>query len=147
MARKRVSQKELAETLVATLKKWQKIEDKSISSIKGSMKQLKNPLVKQIFQIIAHDSAMHRKVQQFIIDTLEKKAITLTPEDVAEIGTILESHIELEKETVELGAVAKASSKNFIHQYLINYLLVDERKHDDLLEQLGNIKDKIYPYA
>jgi len=147
MAKKRVSQKELDKTLVTTLKKWQKIEEESIASIGKNLKEIKNPLVKQIFQIIAHDSAMHKKVQQFIIDTLEKKALTLTPEELAEIGTTLESHIELERETVELGNTAKSASRNFIHKYLINYLLVDERKHDDLLEQLGNIKDKIYPYA
>ena len=147
MAKKRVSQKELDKTLVTTMKKWQKIEDQSISSIKGNMKELKNPLVKQIFQIIAHDSAMHRKVQQFIIDSLEKKAVILTPDELADIGTILEEHIELEKATVELGTTAKAASRSFIHQYLLNYLLTDERKHDDLLEQLGNIKNKMYPYA
>ena len=147
MAKKRKSQKELNETLISVLKKWQKIEEKSIASITESKKKIANPLIKQIFSIIANDSKMHRKVQQFIIDSLEKKAITLTPEELGDISTIIDNHITMERETVSLGNQAKEASNNFVHKYLINYLLIDERKHDDLLDELANIKNHIYPYA
>ena len=104
-------------------------------------------LFKQVFQIIAHDSAMHRKVQEFIVDTLEKEAITLTPEELADIWSLIEEHIAMERATVLLGEQAKAVTHNFVHKYLLNYLLADEHKHDVLLEQLENIKNKLYPYA
>lgn len=147
MARNGVSQKELNERLLSTLKTWQNIEVKSIESIESLKQKISNPLVKQVFEIIQNDSAQHKRVQQFMIDSLEKEAISLTPEELGEIGTAIENHLKLERETIKLGAEAKDASSNFVHKYFLNYLLTDERKHDDLLDQLDNIRSKIYPYA
>lgn len=147
MARKRESQKEKAKKLIATMKKWQKVEERSIDSIRTLNKKVKNPLVKQVLKIIHYDSTMHKKVQQFIIDSMEKKAITLTPDELSTVWSGIEAHIKMERATIELGQIAKANSNDFVHRYLINYLLRDEHKHDELLEQLENIKRNIYPYA
>lgn len=147
MARKKESQKEKAKKLVTIMKKWQEVEDRSIDSIRTLNKKIKNPLVKQVLKIIQYDSTMHRKVQQFIIDSMEKKAITLTPDELSAVWSGIEAHIKMERATIELGQLAKANSNNFVHRYLINYLLRDEHKHDELLEQLENIKRNIYPYA
>jgi rubrerythrin len=147
MSRKGTSQKDLNERLVSTLKTWQKIEDKSIESIETLKQEIQNPLVKQVFEIIQNDSTQHKRVQQFMIDSLEKQAISLTPEELGAIGTAIENHLKLERETIKLGAEAKETSSNFVHKYFLNYLLTDERKHDDLLDQLDNIRSKIYPYA
>ncbi len=147
MPKKRQSTKESNQKLVAIMKEWQKVEDKSIESISAVSRKIKNPLVKQVLQIIKSDSTMHRKVQQFIVDTLEKKAISLTPEELGEIWSAIEKHSKMERATIQLGQRAKDASKNFIHKYLINYLITDERKHEELLEQLENIKSRIYPYA
>ena len=147
MARDRVSQKELDEKLVSTMKIWQKIEDKSIESIGALKDTIKNPLLKQVFEIIQNDSIQHKRVQQFIVDCFEKQAVSLNPEELGKIWTTIEDHIKMERETIKLGAIAKESSTNFVAKYFINYLLTDERKHDEMLEQLENIKSKIYPYA
>ena len=79
--------------------------------------------------------------------TLENNMSYLTPEELAEIGTVIETHIKMERDAVQFGTAAKASSSNFVHKYFLNYLLEDERKHDEMLDQLNNIKQKIYPYA
>lgn len=147
MAKTRQSVKESNEKLVAIMKEWQKIEDKSIKSISEISRKIKNPLVKQILSIIKKDSSMHGKVQQFIIDSLKKRAITLTPEELGAIWSAIDRHIKMERATIDLGQRAKDISTNFVHKYLINYLMTDERKHESLLEQLENIKSKIYPYA
>ena len=34
-----------------------------------------------------------------------------------------------------------------VQEYLLNYLLVDEKKHDSLLAQLEAVKKGMYPYA
>ncbi|MCW8803869.1 MAG: hypothetical protein OQK57_05675, partial [Ignavibacteriaceae bacterium] len=93
-------QKEMNEQLVKTLKKWQVIEDKAVKSTKDIMAKTKNPIVKHIMEIIHQDSAMHRRIQQLIIDSFEKQAITLTPEELGDVWEMVEQHIELEKETV-----------------------------------------------
>ena len=67
------TQKELNEKLVATLKDWQKIEDQSVKSTSDIIAKTDNLIVRQIMEIIRQDSAMHRKVQQLIIDNFEKE--------------------------------------------------------------------------
>ncbi|MFC1584339.1 hypothetical protein ACFL5V_02190 [Fibrobacterota bacterium] len=147
MARRKETQKESNKKLVAIMEQWQDIEVKSIASLRSLIKKVKNPLVKQVLKIIQRDSVMHQAVQQFIVDSLEKKAITLTPEELAAIWSGIEEHIKMERATVKLGQRAKETSANFVHRYFINYLMADERKHEEMLEQLDNIKRKMYPYA
>ena len=140
-------QKELNENLVKTLKKWQKIEDESVKSTSAIIAKTKNPIVRQIMEIIKQDSAMHKKVQQVIIDSFEKEAINLDPEELSDIWGMVEDHIELEKETVRLAEESRKNSNNFIVRYLLGYLMTDEQKHNDILQQMEDIKRGMYPYA
>lgn len=140
-------QKELNENLVATLKKWQKIEDESVKSTSAIISKTKNPIVRQIMEIIKQDSAMHKKVQQVIIDSFEKEAINLDPEELSDIWGMVEKHIELEKETIRLAEESRQNSNSFIVRYLLGYLMTDEQKHNDILAQLEDVKKGMYPYA
>ena len=140
-------QKELNENLVKTLKKWQKIEDESVKSTSAIIAKTKNPIVRQIMEIIKQDSAMHKKVQQVIIDSYEKKAIYLDPEELSDIWGMVENHIELEKETIRLAEESRKNSNSFIVRYLLGYLMTDEQKHNDILQQMEDIKRGMYPYA
>ncbi|MBD3169506.1 MAG: hypothetical protein GF307_08485 [candidate division Zixibacteria bacterium] len=141
------SQKEMQEKLVSVMKKWQDIEDQSVKSTTEIAKMTDNPIVKQIMDIIRQDSAMHRKVQQLIIDSLEKQAFSLQPEELAEIWGEVEKHIELEKETIRMAEEARKNSNQLLHRYLLGYLLLDEQKHNHILAQMEDMKRGIYPYA
>jgi hypothetical protein len=145
--KKRQSGKEANAKLVAIMKEWQKVEERSINSVRDLNKKVKNPLIKQVLRIIQNDSAMHKNVQQFIVDSLEKKALSLTPEDVAAVWDGIKEHIKMERATIRLGMQARDASRDFIHKYFVNYLLTDERKHDELLDTLESVKSKMYPYA
>lgn len=140
-------QKELNENLVKILKQWQKIEDESVKSTSAIIAKTSNPIIKQIMEIIKQDSAMHKKVQQVIIDSFEKEAISLAPEELSDIWSMVEKHIELEKETVRLAEEARKSSNSFMIRYLLGYLMKDEQKHNEILEQMEDIKGGMYPYA
>ena len=140
-------QKELNEKLVATLKKWQKVEDDSVKSTSEIISKTKNPVVKQIMEIIRQDSAMHKKVQQLIIDSFEKEALYLSPEELGDVWSMVENHIELEKETIRLAEESRKNSKSFFVRYLLGYLMTDEQKHNEILLQMEDIKSGIYPYA
>jgi hypothetical protein len=140
-------QKELNEKLVATLKKWQKVEDASVKSTSEIISKTKNPVVKQVMEIIKQDSAMHKKVQQLLIDSFEKEAIQLQPEELSEVWSMIENHIELEKETIRLAEESRKNSNSFIVRYLLGYLMTDEQKHNDVLAQLEDVKRGMYPYA
>lgn len=140
-------QKELNEKLLDTLKKWQKVEDQSVESTSEIISKTKNPVVRQIMEIIRQDSAMHKKVQQLIINSFEKEAIYLTPEELENVWKMVEKHIELEKETIRLAEESRKNSRNFVVRYLLGYLMTDERKHNDILQKMEDIKSGIYPYA
>ena len=143
----KATQAENTEELVATLKRWQEIEDASVAYCTLIADKTKNPLIKLVMEIIKRDSEMHRKVQQVIIDSIEKEPITLTPEELGEIWEMVEKHAEAEKETLELAEKARRNTRLFVQRHLLSYLIEDEQKHDRLLAQLEDFKRRIYPYA
>ena len=140
-------QRELNERLLKTLKKWQIVEDQSVKSTTEIMAKTNNPVVRHIMEIIRQDSAMHKRIQQLIIDSFEKEAITLSPEELGGIWEMVDKHIELEKETIRLAEESRKNSKNFVVRYLLGYLMTDEQKHNEILAQMEDVKSGIYPYA
>ena len=140
--------KQMQQELVENMKKWQKIEDASVSSTAQIMEKTSNPLVHLVMEIIQRDSLVHRRVQEFIADSIDKKAVSLTSDELVQVWEMVEKHIEIEKKTVEYAEQAIASLKDqqgmIVQEYLLNYLLTDEKKHNDLLSRLDEIKKGIY---
>ena len=132
---------------VALLQRWQEVENAGVAQTTQIISKTQNPLVKLLMEIIRHDSIMHHRVQQFMIESMTTRTITLTPEELAEVWTLIEEHIRLEKETIGLGDELKKVTKLFVQSELLAYLYADESKHDMLLERLEQFKRKLYPYA
>jgi hypothetical protein len=145
-----MSTKEIQESLVDNMKRWQKIENASIASTGKIIEKTENPVIRQVMEIIQQDSSMHYRVQGLIASSLEEKAISLTPEELAEIWELVEQHLQLEKKTIELAEEALGAIKGkkmVVQEYLLHYLLTDETKHDALLASLNKIKSGMYPYG
>ncbi len=141
------TQKEKDEKLVRIMKQWQTVEDDAIRSTTEILKKSSNPIVHMVMEIIRQDSANHRKVQQLIIDNFEKQSFQLNPEELVDFWDMVEEHDEIEKKTINLGKEALRETNSPLVAYLLNYLLVDEKKHDDLLEEMSRIKSGMYPYG
>jgi hypothetical protein len=146
-AKKKVKPTEDSPDLVPLLRRWQEIEDASVAGCSEVMGKTQNPLVRLVMEIIRQDSVMHKKVQQVMIDSLEKQAISLTPEELGSIWESIERHAEMEKETIALAEKARRNCRLFVLRHLLTYLVEDEQKHDRLLSQLEDFKRGIYPYA
>ena len=150
MAKTRKSKKEVQEKLVSTMETWQKVENASVASTARVIEKTENPIVRLVMEIIQRDSQMHYRVQGMLLDTM-RKSVHLTPEEIGQTWDMIEDHIKLEKKTIELAEAALESvqgSKGMLVQaYLIEYLLDDERKHNQLLERLQNIQKGMYPYG
>lgn len=136
-----------AEALTSLMRQWQQIEDHSVASTTQIIEKTKNPLIRMIMEIIRHDSILHKKVQQFMIDSLERAPVTLTPEELGEIWDGVERHAEMEKETLRLADEARKKCRLFVQRHLLTYLVEDEQLHERLLAQLQDFKRSIYPYA
>ncbi len=135
------------EELVALLKRWQDIEVQTVAQTTAVMEKTGNPLIRLVMEIIRQDSAMHKRVQQVILDSLEKQAISLTPEELGDVWDMIEKHAEMEKETIALAEKARKNCRLFAQRHLLTYLIEDEKKHDRLLGQLEDFKRNLYPYA
>ena len=136
--------------LIKTLKKWQKIEDRSAESAGEIIESTDNEFLDQIMEIIRSDSERHREVQQLIVDSMTVRSPTLTPEELASIWTRIEEHIDLERkmvQSVEEALDAVSGDDLVVQEYFLRYLLTDERKHDRMLADLDHIKRGMYPYG
>ncbi len=145
-----MSTKEKEAELVEILKSWQQIETTSLAQTSRIIEQTRNPVIRMLMEIIRQDSGMHHRVQQFIIDTFESRAVELSVDDLARVWDAIEAHIKAERRTGELVAAAQkalAGTKNVVQQYLLSYLAHDEKKHDELLEDLQQIKLGMYKSA
>ena len=131
---------EAIENMVKVLREWQSIERSSMNDTAEIIEKCENPLIRMVMEIIRHDSLMHHRVQQFLIDSLTHQNITLSREDVAQIWEQIEAHDQVEKKTVELAKQLRDEAWNPIHQQLLGYLVTDEEKHDSLLMALDEIK-------
>jgi hypothetical protein len=136
-----------SEELVSLLENWQAIENATIAHTTEVIGKTKNPLIQLVMEIIRQDSTMHHRVQQVLLDSLEKQAFTLTPEELADVWGMIEKHAEMEKETIALAEKALSRCRLFVQRHLLTYLIEDEKKHDRLLGQLEDFKRNIYPYA
>jgi hypothetical protein len=136
----RTSGPERVENMVSVLRTWQGIERQSINDTAEIMEETKHPLIRLVMEIIRHDSLMHHRVQQFLIDSVTQRDVPMSREDIATIWSKIEEHDKVERRTIELAKQLKADAWSPVHKQLLDYLLTDETKHDSLLMQLDEIK-------
>jgi len=109
-----------------------------------------NPIVRLVMEIIQRDSQMHYRVQDLIAESLTTRALTLTPEELADVWDMVEKHIEIEKRTIDMAEEALNAirgKKMVVQEYLLEYLMEDENKHNHILDSLATIKKGMYPYG
>ncbi len=143
-----MSTKENLEKVATIMRRWQKIENAAVTQTSKVMDETENALIRLVMEIIQRDSNMHHRVQQTIIDSLERENINVFYDDLEKVWTGIERHIAIEKKTIELAKNALDAlegTRNPVQQYLISYLLADEEKHDKLLDDLALIKKRMYP--
>jgi hypothetical protein len=126
--------------MVDILRKWQGLERKAMDDTAVIIEETKNPLVRMVMSIIRHDSLMHHRVQQFLIDSVTEADVPVSREDIAMIWEKIEEHDRVEKKTIELATELKEQAWSPVHKQLLGYLLEDEKKHDSLIGQLEEVK-------
>jgi rubrerythrin len=129
------------EEMVNVLREWQGIERQAMNDTAEIMEATDNRLIRLIMEIIRHDSLMHHRVQQFLVDSVTKEDVPVRREDVAEIWDKIEAHDEMERKTIELAEQLHEKAWNPVHKILFHYLITDEKKHDAVLGELNKIKE------
>ena len=145
-----MSMKEVQQKLADSMRHWQKIEDRSVESTGQVIAKTENPLIRLVMEIIQRDSQIHHRVQQFIIDSIESKPVALSTDELASISEMIDNHLAIENDMVGLvdSALSEVKDKKMlVQEYLLNFLVEDEKKHAAMLNALGTIKKGMYPYA
>ncbi len=131
---------ENSEEFLSLMKEWQTLEDKTITSANDLMKKTANPLIKMTMELIKHDSEKHKLVQQMIIDSIKKQAISISPDELTALSDMLNKHMEIEAKSMTQADKAFQKSELFMTRYLLSYLIADETKHHGLMNQLNDLK-------
>jgi hypothetical protein len=145
-----MSTKEVQEQLVNSMKHWQQIENRSIESTAAVIAKTENPLIRLVMEIVQRDSQMHHRVQQMIIDSIEGKPITLSTDEMGSISEMIDNHLDIENKMVGLVHQSLNDVKNkkmVVQEYLLNFLVEDEKKHASMLQALSKVKQGMYPYG
>ncbi len=137
---------ERRQRFVSKLREWQQIEREAIDQTAEIMEKSSNPLIRELMDIIRHDSVQHFRVQQFLIDCLVEEPVTITPEEIDTVWDEIVRHDEIEKGVVELASELRRESTDFVQRALLDYLVQDEQKHDRMLEMLEEFRRNLYPY-
>ena len=128
------------EEMVGVLRQWQSLERRAMNDTAEIMEKTASPLIRLLMEIIRHDSLMHHRVQQFLIDSVTKDSVTVTREDIAEVWDELEAHDRAEKKTIQMAEELRKKAWNPVTKLLLDYLLREESKHDTLIQQLDGFK-------
>jgi rubrerythrin len=131
---------ERTDEAVDLLRSWQALERQAIETTAEIMEQTNNLLIRQVMEIIRNDSVQHHRVQQFMIDLMTREPAKLSPAEMAEVWARIEEHDELERKTIELAKELKEKTTDVVVAALLEYLIIDEQKHDTLLNQLDAVK-------
>jgi hypothetical protein len=126
--------------MVDVLRQWQVLERQAMNDTAEIMEKTASPLIRVIMEIIRHDSLMHHRVQQFLIDSVAKESVTVTREDIADVWDKLKAHDLMEKKTIQMAEELRKKAWTPVLKLLLDYLIREEKKHDTLIEQLDAFK-------
>ena len=135
------------EDFISTLRTWQGLERQALETTAKVMEQTQNSVIREVMEIIRHDSLQHHRVQQFLIDTFTRAPVTLSPDDMKEIWEQIEEHDRTEKKTIQIAKELREQCKFPVQKALLDYLITDEEKHERLLDHLNQVKKGMFPYG
>ncbi len=128
------------------INRWIEIEDLTIGSCDAIMKKSESAVVKAMMKAIRMDSQKHKELLGVVLECLNG-TITMTPDELATISSLLEGHVQVERDAIDLAERSLTDSRNFVISHIIKYILEDERKHFSIANDLNSYKAHIYPYA
>jgi len=129
--------------MVDVLRQWQALERHAMNDTAEIMEKTASPLIRIVMEIIRHDSLMHHRVEQFLIDSVTKDDVTVTRDDIVAVWEQLEAHDRAERKTIQMAEELRKKAWSPVHKLLLDYLLKEEGKHDSLIAQLDAFKKEL----
>ncbi|MDH5754876.1 MAG: hypothetical protein OEY95_06725 [Candidatus Bathyarchaeota archaeon] len=127
------------EELVNFLKEQIKIENKIVDSLDMSLGEIGNPAVKGVLKGISLDSVKHAEMYTSAINLLTSIPQALTQEQLDKQRELVEKHIRMEAELIGKIGKVLSSIENEKVKLLLNAILMDEKRHHQLLKEVLEI--------
>jgi len=125
--------------LTVFLKKQIEIENKIVKSLDKELVEIGNPAVKGVLKGISLDSLKHAEMYRAAVNLLTVVSQALTQEQLDKQILLVEEHIRIEEELIERISKAIRSIENDKVRLLLNAILLDEKRHHELLKKVLEI--------
>jgi ribonucleotide reductase beta subunit family protein with ferritin-like domain len=112
-----------------------KLEHHIVESITDSLKNIRNPIVKQVLRAIAFDSQKHAGIYNAAM-TITSITPALTDKEYKELETIAEKHIADEEEAMSALDKIMPKIEDPKVKFLLESIAADEKKHHELLNRI-----------
>jgi len=130
--------------LLEILHRWQRAENTAVGLSARVMERTANPLIRIVAEIIQSDSLLHHRVQQMLVDDIERgNLFEPGDEEFEKVWQDLTNAIEIEDKFIDWGERSLETLKargNRLQVFLLSYLLEAERQHKSVLESLKKLR-------
>lgn len=121
------------------LKEQIKIENKIVESLNSSLGEIGNPAVRGVLRGISLDSVKHAEMYASAVGLLTRVQPALTQDHLDKQTELVEKHIHLEAELIEKINKQLPSIEDKKVRLLLNAILMDEKRHHELLKRVLEI--------
>ena len=125
--------------LVNFLKEQIRIENEVVDSLNSSLGGVGNPAVRGVLKGISLDSVKHAEMYASAISLLTRVQPALTQEHLDKQRKLVEKHIRLEAELIKKISKKLPSIEDRKVKLLLNAILMDEKRHHELLKKVLEI--------
>ncbi len=115
-----------------------KLEHHIIESITSSLKDVRNPVVKQVLRAIAFDSQKHAGIYNAAI-SISRITPALTDEEYRKIKNITEKHVIDEEKAIAALDKVMPKIKDKKIRFLLGSIVADEKRHHELLKKIMDL--------
>lgn len=122
--------------LLDFLKKQIKVENEIVKSLNGGIADMENPPVKAVLKGISLDSLKHAEMYASAVTLMTSVSKALKQEHLDKQRKLVEKHIELEAELIRKIDGILPSVENKKVKLLLDAILMDEKRHHELLKQV-----------
>jgi rubrerythrin len=127
------------EKVVEFMKKQIQNENAIVESVTNGLKNIKTPPVKGVLKGISMDSTKHAELYASAISLLTNVSQAMTQENLDEQRTLVEKHIKMEADLIKKLEEKLPAIENKKVAFLLNSILMDERRHHAMLKQVLEI--------
>ena len=125
--------------LTVFLKEQIEIENKIVESLDKELVEIGNPAVRGVLKGISLDSLKHAEMYRAAVNLLTVVSQALTQEQLDKQRSLVEEHIRIEEELIERISKAIHRIENDKVRLLLNAILLDEKRHHELLKKVLEI--------